>query len=402
MLAPPAERAAPFVPATTDLWDRLQAEPAAQGYRYGTRRAVPPAETLRRIRPLLARAGITRLADVTGLDWVGMPVYQAIRPQSRFLTVSQGKGLTRVHAKVSALMESLEGYHAERLDLPTVRETVGEMRRRLAYEPRELELVERGRLPDHLALDWIPATDLATGAATWVPHQLCNLDLRIAERCYVQWFWATSNGLASGNTLGEAVLHGLCEVVERDAIWHALRKPASPNRGVELNTIDARLPRRLVDRLVAAGLTVRVADLSGSVGLPCFEATLDHPDGPVLAGGWGCHPNRATALLRALTEAAQSRLAYIAGSRDDMPRHDYRAASVARAARAASLESAPARRYPDAPTLPPSSLRAELAEIVRRVQATTGMAPLAVDLVRVDFDLPVVFVIAPGLRMELL
>ncbi|MCI0584144.1 MAG: hypothetical protein L0227_14890, partial [Chloroflexi bacterium] len=63
---------------TTELWRGLRADMAERLYRFGTRRAVRPAETLRRIRPLLAPAGITRLADVTGLDWVGVPVYQAV------------------------------------------------------------------------------------------------------------------------------------------------------------------------------------------------------------------------------------------------------------------------------------------------------------------------------------
>src|SRR6266536_3026160 len=96
---------------TTALWRSIGADTADRRYRFGTHRAATPAETLRRIKPLLAPAGITRLADVTGLDWVGLPVYQAIRPNSRSLSVSQGKGLTRAQAKASALMESLAACH---------------------------------------------------------------------------------------------------------------------------------------------------------------------------------------------------------------------------------------------------------------------------------------------------
>src|SRR5712692_8315682 len=126
---------------STPLWQRVGSETDAPRYRFGTRRAASPAQTLRRITPLLPRAGITRLADVTGLDWIGLPVYQAIRPNSRNISVSQGKGLTRAQAKVSALMESLESFHAEEIARSGVRATVGSMRRQLSYDPYALPVL---------------------------------------------------------------------------------------------------------------------------------------------------------------------------------------------------------------------------------------------------------------------
>jgi len=187
-------------------------------YRFGTRRVVTPAETLRRIQPLLKPAGITRVADITGLDWLGIPVYQAIRPNSRTLSVSQGKGLTRAQAKVSALMESLEFFHSEELDRPTIRATVGDLRSELAYDPYSLGLRDDHILTDRTTLTWVDATDLETGAQTWVPRDLVALDFRVAERRDVPLFHQSSNGLASGNVQAEALLHGLCEVIERDSI----------------------------------------------------------------------------------------------------------------------------------------------------------------------------------------
>ena len=77
-------------------------------FRLGTHRRQPPVATLAAIRPIAAHCGVTRLADVTGLDTIGIPVFQAIRPLARSLSVSQGKGVTRVAARVSALMEAIE------------------------------------------------------------------------------------------------------------------------------------------------------------------------------------------------------------------------------------------------------------------------------------------------------
>ncbi len=93
---------------------------ATKHYRVGTHRVVSPVQTLERIRPHLTDMGITRLANVTGLDRVGIPVVMAMRPNSRSVAVSQGKGVDLNAAKASAVMESVESWHAERIDLPTL------------------------------------------------------------------------------------------------------------------------------------------------------------------------------------------------------------------------------------------------------------------------------------------
>jgi ribosomal protein S12 methylthiotransferase accessory factor len=384
------------VGVSTELWGRLSAETSPAAYRFGTRRAVSPAETLRRIRPLLGRAGITRLADVTGLDRIGIPVYQAIRPNSRNLSVSQGKGLTRAQARVSALMEALEGFHAEELGQPGVRETVGAMRRLVNYDPYELTLSEPSVLNDATPLDWVAATDLCNGGRSWVPRALCELNYCVEERYHVPLFRPTSNGLASGNTTAEALVHGLCEVVERDAIWRNVQAGAATRPGVAPETVDARLAGRVLDQFAAAGIETRIVDASGPTGLPCFEARLHDPEAPVLYGGNGCHPSRSTALLRALTEAAQSRLTTVAGSRDDLNRSHYGSVSSVRRPRWPVASGS----FRDAPTVAAAPFTAQVHDITRRIRRVTGMAPLAVDLLRPELGLPVVFVVAPGLRLD--
>jgi ribosomal protein S12 methylthiotransferase accessory factor len=399
------------------LWQQITAESADAVYHYGTRRSIPPSETLRSIRPLLGRAGITRLADVTSLDWIGMPVYQAIQPNSRNLSVSQGKGLTRAQAQVSALMEALESFHGEEIRQPTIRATVAEMRGRLAYDPYTLQLVhlpggttawERAydrfwcgdgasaALRDDITFEWVAATDLWTGDATWVPKQLCDLDYSIGERFAPSVFLPSSNGLASGNTVVEALIHGLCEVIERDCMWRRGDNRFDSDRLVRHETVTSALARGLIQRFERAGMKTFILDTSGPTGLPCFEATLEHPDAPTGYGGAGCHPSKATALIRALTEAAQSRLTMIAASRDDIDRPSYDKPSPDRR----PLPTEARRSFRAAPTLPVMTMGATLREIVSRIRTTTGVAPMAVDLQRPEFDLPVVHVVAPGLHFD--
>jgi ribosomal protein S12 methylthiotransferase accessory factor len=354
------------------------------------------------MKPLLRRAGITRVADITGLDWIGIPVYQAIRPNSRNISVSQGKGVTHAQARVSALMESVETFHAEEIALPTVHATVGAMRRELCYDPYTLALSTPSWLTDETLLEWVPATDLSDGAPTWVPKQLCELNFGVEERLHVPLFQPSSDGLASGNTYLEAVMHGLCEVIERDATSRVPPVGHDPERVVASQSVHPRLAGRILERVARAGMVTHIVDVSGPTGLPCFLVHLDDPDRTGPYAGSGCHFSRLTALLRALTEAAQSRLAYISGSRDDLRRRDYGTrlrASGSQGDRPA--EQPAAGSYRDAPTWATQGPIRDLDEVVGRVRTVTGASPLAVDLTRPDFGVPVVRVVAPGLRPDL-
>src|SRR5580765_5231252 len=97
------------------LADAQAAPVAPKLYFRGTHRTCTPQETLARMRPLLPGMGITRIANVTGLDRTGIPVVMVSRPNARSVTVSQGKGVTLDAAKASGIMEALEVWHAERI-----------------------------------------------------------------------------------------------------------------------------------------------------------------------------------------------------------------------------------------------------------------------------------------------
>ena len=105
---------------------------APKAFFRGTHRLIPPSETLDRIRPLMGAMGITRVANVTSLDVIGVPIVMVVRPDSRTNCVSQGKGLDLDSAKVSGVMESVEAFHAEHIHLPLQVATYEEFRREQA------------------------------------------------------------------------------------------------------------------------------------------------------------------------------------------------------------------------------------------------------------------------------
>jgi len=292
-----------------------------------------PDETLAALRPGLVDFGITRLARLTGLDEVGIPVWAAARPNASTLAVSQGKGVDDAAAAASAMMEAIEVATAERRDLPRVSLSS----RAMAASGRRVtaltELLRIDASPPALdeSIDWIEGFDLMDDASVWVPLDAVRLGAEAARARY----WQSTDGLASGNVLWEAAFHGLCERIERDALtlWSFCADAEIGDRCRDPRAFDDPELAALSARIEAAGLRLRLFDISTDLAIPvCFATISPSPDSDParwrhfdLQSGSGCHPDPARAAIRAVTEAAQSRLTAISGARDDFDPGDYRA-----------------------------------------------------------------------------
>src|SRR5262249_49775761 len=140
------------------------------------------------------------------------------------------------------------------------------------------------------------------------------------------------NGLASGNTRREAIVHGLCEVIERDQVSFWSVEPdslnASGRRRVIVQSISDPVCRPLVEKCLSAGLEIFIWHASINIDIPVFTCTIiDRRNAtpfPQQASGYGCHPIATIALARAITEAAQSRVTHISGLREDLTWSRYR------------------------------------------------------------------------------
>ena len=377
-------------------------------YRGSSERTVAPSETLARVAPLLSRFGITRVANVTGLDRIGLPVYQAIRPNARSLSVSQGKGFDAASSKVSAIMEAIELSCAERPTMPLRLGTYDELAAEGAADPMTLPLSRSSAYRAGHPLLWAPASDVSSGGAAWVPFELvhaCATALLIAgSGCFVR----STNGLASGNTGAEAVLHGLCEVVERDALalFAARSTEFRDAARLDLATVPDVACRDVLARFDRAEFAVAAWNVTTDVGIAAVLVLLtDRSRDAVLnpspaAVGSGCHPVAATALLRALTEAAQSRLGVIAGSRDDLSRTYYAAmqSNLAGERFRRETERAGFRNFAELPAFHADSVEGDLAHVLARLAAVGCPRVLAVDLGGDDVPFVVARVVVPGLE----
>jgi ribosomal protein S12 methylthiotransferase accessory factor len=374
----------------------------------GTHRTVETATTLERVRPLLPAIGVTRVAVITGLDVIGLPVVMVCRPNGRSLSVSQGKGADLAAAKASGIMEAAEAWHAENVLLPLRLATYRELR--TVAQVVDVELLPRqsqSRFHADLSILWIEGTDVFTAERVWVPYECVHLDFRSPGPHGSGCFLVTAIGLAAGNHQLEAVSHGLCEVVERDALalWDERGAGDRASRRLALDTVDDPVCRRLLDTYDRAGVGVAVWDLTTDVGLPVFSAMVVDRDASILrrlpaAMGAGCHPDRAVALSRALTEAAQSRLTVISGSRDDCPPAYYRRIMdpgvIAKLL--APLDEPGKRSFADVAHVPGESIDQDVAHELDALKAIGAPQVILVDLTRPGIDIPVVRMVVPGLE----
>lgn len=364
----------------------------------GTHRARMPQESWQLIQPLLNRYGVTRVADITAFDTLGIPVILAMRPLARTFTISHGKGHTRLLARLSAVMESVELWHAENAcPPPTIRQTSAE-ELRLPYALGGLQQYRGSLLSERTPLDWVPARTVTAAVSCPVPRQYIQLGAEVTDTWTPPMLLPSSNGLASGNNFAEAALHGLYEVVERDSVADLGTVPAEDREYLDLATVDDDGVQELLARLRRAGMNVEVTITTG--GWPCHTFVAHIWDGSHrMSAGSGVHSDPAVGLSRAVTEAAQSRLISITGAHDDL-NQAWRGT--------AGLRSAAPRGHPPttewktvtAATGPSfDDLNAELNWLDGLVRARTGNLPLYVDLSTHD-AFSVVKVVAAGLAFE--
>src|SRR5579871_4345661 len=150
----------------------------AKAFRLGTHRTYCPDETVRRVAPFLRALGITRVANVTGLDYLDIPVVMSVRPNSSNLSVYQGKGITLDAAKASAVMEAYEFACTEAPCADAVWACAGSHTGR-SFVPRR---AQQRSLRKDAAIPWVKGTDLLSGECVMVPEEAVSTDLREPPR----------------------------------------------------------------------------------------------------------------------------------------------------------------------------------------------------------------------------
>ncbi len=369
-------------------------------YILDTQRTVPPEETLARIEKKIATAGITRVADITDLDRIGIPVFSSIRPTAEMGSVSvyNGKGATPTEAKVSAMMEGIERYSAESSGRNMIMASYDELPPdRDAVKPSDLILPREadGEAP----LPWVVGCDIIKGEELFVPAHAVFHPL---PRLYPPLFRTNTNGLASGNTREEAVFHALMEVIERDA-WSLAE--ATRNTGPRICNIGDGIAAGLLKRFADANVEVHLRNITSDVGIPTFAAVSDDTqlkDPALLTIGMGTHTSARITLLRAITEVAQSRLTQIHGAREDTTVADFRRTAGYERARRMNrywFDGSEEVDFSSIPSFDSDDFLTDIRYVCSALEKVAVNRVVVVDLTRPEIGVPVVRVIVPGLEM---
>ncbi len=379
-------------------------------YFKGTHRVIAPRKTIEINEDKLKIAGITRIADITDLDRIGLPIYTAIRPTAEdgAISIYGGKGISKDHAKASAMMEGFERYSAEKQDNDEVIvANLDEISKKGEYiDPVSLILPKDFRKEnlEAMQLEWSLAKDLVSGEDFYIPTNAI-FHPYIHDNQVQSLFKSNTNGLASGNILEEAILHGMLEVIERDA-WSIFELTHKNYAQIDLDSIESELVNGIIDKFESEGIKIKLMDFTADVKIPTIAASADDTvtkDAGLLTLGMGSHLDPEVAILRALTEVAQSRATQINGAREDTVRADFaREAGYERMKRINKYyfkDEDEKIKLGDIENRSTSSITRDIEIVKEELMANDIEKILYVDLTRPELDVSVVRVIIPEMEL---
>jgi len=383
---------------------KITLNPCPKVYILETHRSKSPADTLRFIDGMKETLGMKSFRDATSLDRIGLPVFTCyrIRPdQSK--TWHTGKGFTAVQAQVSLTMEGIERYCSEfrdeyrsRLVLDSYKNL--KKKRRAVLDPAALILPQFSQYAPDDVFHWVGGYDLigreeilAPACAVYHPF---NLDDKPVINTH-------TDGIASGNTMEEAVLHGLMEVIERDA-WSIAKFSGDACDAIAIeDRPENQFLLDIVDKFNRANIEIVAKDITSDIGIPviaAFSQDLER-ESMIPIDGFGAHLDPKVAMARALTEVATTRALFIQkygfdGLREELPAYyfvdsageDFRFYAHAEKA-LADMEVG----YHD-------DLLEDIKKSAGILQSQGYERLIVVDLTRPDVGLPTVRVIVPGME----
>ncbi|MGA9841946.1 MAG: YcaO-like family protein [Nitrososphaeraceae archaeon] len=328
-------------------------------------------DTLAEIGPTCVKIGVTRISDITHMDRLYIPNYSVVLPGTEdSIWVYNGKGTTRAHAKLSALMEAVERYSSlssthGRNFVQGSYSDLSKSYNKVLHPAEVVEPVYSDYNEEHSIMDFLPGFDLLNGEEVLVPAEIALYRYSPKSPSVSVFPYFHTNGLASGNVLEEAICHALCEVIERDAVsladlcasciqYNMLEKiidslkkaktvlPIAINiedRFVDDTSIFSDVDisemarqfepaKKLLERFSLSEIPLLIKNITQKdIGIPTFIASSIEwlsQDYGYFAKGYGTHPDSRIALTRAITEVSQTRAANIQGARDDLKKIRYK------------------------------------------------------------------------------
>lgn len=274
--------------------------------RINSSRIISPSETYRIINNKLKKVGVPILrARIEFLDRVGIHLFN-FHGSPYFQKITQcpgasGKGFTKVQALVGAAMELVERYSCFKYlhynqeftaSFSELRHNSFQLGDLFSFSFNEnYYKILKNEEVENVGIRWYRAYDLEN-RLIYLPAGLM---------CYTI---TGSNGMAAGNSLEEALLAGICEVLERHYLT-LLRFNKIKGKKIDLNSIRLPFLRRVIDKINSFRQNILIKDLSFIMGLPAIAVIrqIYKNYGVVTIG---VAPNSNEALLKAMVENVQA------------------------------------------------------------------------------------------------
>lgn len=394
-------------PAAMRLLETLGYAPQPQG--------AASAETLHRARLLQAAAKFIRIFELSVPDAPGLVAFGAEFDPALADAVHAGSPLVGVSGVGSTVQEAFQGcvgegveYLSQLFSSADVLTSGDGTAPATMLDPQSRALIgelERFRVPADSPLSWFPAVRLIDGGTVLLPVDLC-----LRRPLGVQEFtppFPLSCGSAAGTSWEAAALHGLLELIERDAAslwWRGGKFGCAVPESVET---EAGV---LLQQLRAGASSSRrswLLDITTDVGIPSIAALSCRPDGRGLAFGLASRLTLQAAARSAIFELCQVELAYavIEAKRSERGEAALNARDRVHVQRATAIDADQCALLRPAPgraghlAVDPSQTPLALQAIVRRLDEL-GIRTYGLDLTRLRFAIPAARIIAPALQGE--
>lgn len=280
-----------------------------------THRSKTPADTLQFVGRIKETAGMLSFRNATEVDRIGIQVFTCdrIRPDGS-MTSHTGKGVSPIQAQVSITMEAIERYSSEFRDEYRDRLVQGSFNNLKSkfniLNPQEMILSQASDYTHESVIHWAWGCDLAGEEDILVPA--CAVYHPYHEDPVLLMNTHT-NGIAAGNTMEEAVIHGLAEVIERDA-WSIAQYSRKFHDAIFIeDSEENQFIIGIFEMFEKAGIEIVAKDLTTDAGMPvvaAFSRDLVHRTmAPI--DGFGAHVDPRVATVRALLEIATTRALFI-------------------------------------------------------------------------------------------
>ena len=237
----------------------------------------------------------------------------------RFIYSTMGKGISHRQSQISALSEAVERiasqYHGNE---PKIFSKASELEGRYvsvedltSFSDNQYNVFESALQSENLnqihqcepyaddPIHWTHGWSLLSGDKIYLPFNFCYANTPFEDR-FTNFF---HNGGSAGNCLEEAVLQGMFELIERDAVaiwwYNRLECPR-----VDYSCVSEKLLKQIEQQLLPE-YDVWVLDLTQDIQVPVMCAVTHHKVTGEFALGFGCHLDGVISCQRALTEVFQ-------------------------------------------------------------------------------------------------